>query len=210
MRLNFALRVVCVYAIGNPDMKKTFLCSRITVMIVFSAVTAVAINRVVSADETSPPETQQTPAHNPASTETPKPTLKQARRQAEILHTSIHATLQVVHDRYYREDEGLPIPASILGDVFRELEDTENIKLRWLAVEGLAMNTDHQPQDDFETEAVKILKSGKSSHDQLENGLYRRAAPIILSSHCLKCHMPDRKSTRDRTAGLIIAIPVEE
>ena len=65
-------------------------------------------------------------------------------------------------------------------------------------------------QDDFETEAVKSLKSGKPFHEQAANSLYRRAAPITLSSHCLKCHMPDRKSTRDRIAGLIIAIPVEK
>jgi hypothetical protein len=77
-------------------------------------------------------------------------------------------------------------------------------------VEGLAMNTDHLPQDSFETEAVRLLKSGKPFHEQSENGLYRRAAPIRLSSHCLKCHMPDRKSTNDRTAGLIITVPVSD
>lgn len=188
---------------------KTLLCSRMIAMIVACVVIAGTINRIVPADETLPAETPSPLAENPVSNDTSKPTLKEARRQAEILHTSIHTTLQVVHDRYYREDEGLPIPASIYGDVFQKIEDTENIKLRWLAVEGLAMNTDHQPQDDFENEAVKVLKSGKSSHEQLENGLYRRAAPITLSSHCLKCHMPDRKSTRDRMAGLIITIPVE-
>ena len=189
---------------------KTLSCSKIIAICVSGVVIAGTLNRIVPADETSPTESLSSLAQNAAASENSKPILNEARRQAEILHTSIHSTLQVVHDRYYREDEGLPIPASILGDVFEELENTENIKLRWLAVEGLAMNTDHRPQDDFENEAVKVLKSGKSSHEQLENGLYRRAAPITLSSHCLKCHMPDRKSTRDRTAGLIIAIPVDE
>ena len=36
-----------------------------------------------------------------------------------------------------------------------------------------------------------------------------RAAPITLTNHCLKCHVPDRKSTEDRTAGLIISMPVQ-
>ena len=189
---------------------KTLSCNRIIAMVAVGVVIAGTIDRIISADETSPAETQQTRPQSAAFSEKPKPTVEEARRQAEILHTSIHATLRVVHDRYYREDEGLPIPASILGDVFKELEHTENITLRWLAVEGLAMNTDHRPQDDFETEAVKRLKSGKPSHEQIKSGLYRRAAPITISSHCLKCHMPDRKSTRDRTAGLIIAIAVEE
>ena len=184
---------------------KSLRCSRISVLIFAGIVIARSLGNSVPADELSPAK-----ADNKSSITTPRPSTQEARRQAEILHTSIYATLQVIHDRYYREDEGLPIPAAIMGDVFKDLEAQQNVKLRWLAVEGLAMNTDHLPQDAFETEAVKSLKSGKEFHEQTENGLYRRAAPITLSSHCLKCHMPDRKNTDDRTAGLIIAIPVEE
>ncbi|RLS36389.1 MAG: DUF3365 domain-containing protein [Planctomycetota bacterium] len=137
------------------------------------------------------------------------PTLDQARRQAEILHTAMHATLQVVHHRYYQEDEGLLLPAATLKEVFAELEKEEGVTLRWLAVEGQVMNTDHSARDEFEREAVKALKSGKLEYEQVENGTYRRAGPITLSNHCLKCHVPDRKSTEDRTAGLIISIPVK-
>jgi hypothetical protein len=138
-----------------------------------------------------------------------RPTLEQARRQAEVLHTTLHATLQAVHHRYYREDEGLPIPAAMLKEVFADLEKEQSVKLRWLAVEGQAMNTDHQARDEFEKEAVKALKAGKDAFERAENGTYRRAAAITLGSHCLKCHVPDRKSTQDRTAGLIIALPVQ-
>ncbi len=133
----------------------------------------------------------------------------QARRQAEILHTAMHATLQVVHHRYYQEDEGLLLPAATLKEVFAEMEKEHGVKLRWLAVEGQVMNTDHSARDEFEREAVKVLKSGKPKYEQVENGTYRRAGPITLSNHCLKCHVPDRKSTEDRTAGLIISIPVK-
>ena len=184
---------------------KSLRCSRISVLILAGTILAGVLSGLVPADEASPAEPR-----SQSSTEIPRATAQQARRQAEILHTSIHATLRVVHDRYYREDEGLPIPAAIMGDVFKELETEQNVRLRWLAVEGLAMNTDHLPQDSFETEAVKLLKSGKPFHEQSKDGFYRRAAPITLSSHCLKCHMPDRKSTNDRRAGLIIAIPVSD
>jgi hypothetical protein len=137
-------------------------------------------------------------------------TIEQARRQAQILHTTVHASLRVVHDRYYREDEGLIIPASALSEVFRDIESQEGIKLRWLAVEGQVMNSDHVARDAFETEAVQALKSGMPFLEQTSDGVFRRAAPITLSNHCLKCHMPDRKSTKDRTAGLIIAIPTQQ
>ncbi len=142
----------------------------------------------------------QSPAVSPAA-------IAAARRQAELLHASIHSTLQLVHDRYYREDEGLPIPAAILSEVFEELSRQQHVKLRWLVVEGQAMNTDHLPQDDFERAAVKALKAGRPFLDTVSGDTYLRAAPIRLSNHCLKCHVPDRRSTRDRTAGLIISIP---
>lgn len=134
----------------------------------------------------------------------------QARQQAAALHTVLHATLQQTHDRYYREDEGLPIPAAVLQDVFQELLRQHSIRARWLAVEGQAMNTEHLPQNDFEHAAVKALKAGKLNHEQVADGIYRRAAGITLSNHCLKCHVPDRRNTKDRTAGLVISIPLPQ
>lgn len=137
-------------------------------------------------------------------------TLEQARRQAEVLHTTLHATLQAVHLRYYREDEGLAIPAAMLKEVFADLESERQVKLRWLAVEGQAMNTDHKARDDFEHEAVKALRAGKGAFEWTEKGVYHRAGAITLRNHCLKCHVPDRKSTADRTAGLIISLRVRD
>lgn len=139
---------------------------------------------------------------------TPPISFEAARAQATILHEAMHTTLQVTHDRYYHEDEGLIIPAAALKEVFADLKKRQNITLRWLVVEGQAMNTDHEAQNEFEQAAVKALKSGKPSHEQVQAGMYRRAAPITLSNHCLKCHVPDRKDTRDRRAGLVISIPV--
>jgi Protein of unknown function (DUF3365) len=140
---------------------------------------------------------------------TTRPTLEQARRQAELLHASTHSTLQVVHHRYYREDEGIPIPAGVLKEVFADLKEQQQVTLRWLAVDGRAMNTDHIAKDEFEKEAVKALQAGKDAFERSENGVYRRAGAITLGNHCLKCHVPDRKSTTDRTAGLIISMPVQ-
>lgn len=171
----------------------------VTVALLFCA----AIDGVVPADEdVSTKTSSETLAVAPTTT------INEARRQAELLHSTLHSSLRVIHDRYYKEDEGLPIPAAILGEVFKDVETEQNVKLRWLAVEGLAMNSDHKPADEFERQAVEKLKSGEPSHEITADDTYRRAAPITLSSHCLKCHMPDRKSTRDRVAGLIISIPV--
>lgn len=72
------------------------------------------------------------------------------------------------------------------------------------------MNSDHKPRNLFEIDAVNALKSGKREYERVENGVYRRAGSITLTNHCLKCHVPDRKTTENRTAGLIVAIPIIE
>lgn len=136
--------------------------------------------------------------------------LEQARRQAEVLHTAVHATLQAVHHRYYREDEGLPIPAAMLKKVFSDIEKEQQITIRWLAVEGQAMNTDHEAKDDFEKKAVQAIKSGQGSFEFVENQVYRRAGTIVLGNNCLKCHVPDRKSTAERKAGLVISLKLQK
>ncbi|MBS0261898.1 MAG: DUF3365 domain-containing protein [Planctomycetes bacterium] len=138
-----------------------------------------------------------------------RPTREQARRQAEILHDTLHTTLQTVHQRYYRENEGLPIPAAILKDVFDDLEENQRISVRWLAVDGLAMNADHKPQDQFDEAAVKALKSGQRAYERTVDGVYRRTGAIKLTNQCLKCHAPQRKSLQDQTAGLTICIPIQ-
>ncbi|MGE3317614.1 MAG: hypothetical protein AB7O26_21090, partial [Planctomycetaceae bacterium] len=52
----------------------------------------------------------------------PLPTRDEARKQAELLHDVLHATLQEVHDRYFREDEKIPIPAVAFKSVFEGIE----------------------------------------------------------------------------------------
>ena len=138
----------------------------------------------------------------------PRVSADEARRQAELLHETIHATLQIVHHQYYREDEGLRLPAAVLKDVFAELARSRQVQLRWLAVTAQPVNIDHRPADEFEKNAVEALAAGKEHFELAADGLYRRAARINLRSECLKCHLPSRTSTADRAAGLVISIPI--
>ncbi|MCA9080530.1 MAG: DUF3365 domain-containing protein [Planctomycetaceae bacterium] len=150
------------------------------------------------------PSTSNAESNNPVTL-----TVAEARRQAEVLHSAMHAAVQLTHHRYYKEDEGLPIPAVVVEEMFREIAAEQQVELRWLAVEGQAMNTDHKAKTEFEHAAVKALKDGKGNHEEVSGDLYRRAGAITLRNECLKCHVPDRKSTENRTAGLIITIPLK-
>jgi len=136
------------------------------------------------------------------------PTAAEARQQAEVLHESLQATLQAVHHHYYVDDEGLAIPAAALKDVFRRLERDRKLEIRWLVVNAQAMNVDHESKTVFEKAAVKALAAGQDHVEQTDGGFYRHVGPIVLQSECLKCHLPTRRSNKDRLAGLLIAIPV--
>ncbi|MDR3618893.1 MAG: DUF3365 domain-containing protein [Paludisphaera borealis] len=151
-----------------------------------------------------------TPPDEPSATAAaaPRPSAGEARERAKLLHGTIHDTLQIVHSRYYREDEGLPIPAATLKLVFQRLAERDGVELHWLAVDTKAMNIDHAPRNEFEKEAVKVLVSGKEEYDLAGDGVYRRVGLITLGSECLECHLPGRTSNKSRTAGLVITMPI--
>lgn len=140
----------------------------------------------------------------------PPTSVDEARARARLLQESFHATLQFVHDEYYRPDERLEIPAKTLERVFAELDRSHKVQLRWLAVNAKAMNVEHAPRDDFEKAAVAAMLAGKSEFDRLERGIYRHAGAITLTSSCLKCHLPGRTDTKDRAAALVISIPLKK
>lgn len=137
------------------------------------------------------------------------PSLEEARSRAELLHDAFHATLQEVHHAYFREDEKVVIPAVTLKKVFGELARQRKIELRWLSVNAQAMNVEHEPKSDFEKEASKAIAAGAKHFERTEGGVYRRVGAIVLTSECLKCHLPLRSSNKDRLAGLMISVPMK-
>lgn len=149
-------------------------------------------------------------ADSPEAATEPLPSLAEARGRARLLHEAMHATLHVVHHQYYREDEGLLIPATTLKKVFRELSERKKVELRWLAVNAQAMSTDHIAESDFERAAVKALAAGADDHETVDGNTFRYAGKITLGADCLKCHLPSRTSTKDRAAALVISFPMKK
>jgi len=138
----------------------------------------------------------------------PPMTTAEARSRAKLLYETIHGTLQVVHRDFFDDEVSHKIPSASLEDVFSELAKDYDLKLKWLVVDTDVVNVDHLPEDDFERSAVAALKSGESQFEAVEADRYRFAGPIRLASQCLKCHVKNRSSTSDRTAGLLISMPL--
>jgi hypothetical protein len=148
------------------------------------------------------PQEQLTPA--PASIAT-------ARDRAKMLHSVYHATLEVMHDRYFH-GERATVPARALEDVFAEISRQAKVDARWISVNTRPMSIGHEPKGDFEKQAAKEITAGKGEYEQIEGGLYRRATPIPLTGSCVNCHvgfLADATKT-PRFAGLIISMPVAE
>ena len=94
------------------------------------------------------------------------------------------------------------------GRSTQNVAERSGVRLRWLVVEGRAMNVDHNPRDAFEKDAARALASGEDEHEAAADGVYRRAGPVTLGAECLKCHLPGRTSNKGRTAGLLISMPI--
>lgn len=136
-------------------------------------------------------------------------TAVEARVRARILHETVHGALQVIHRDFFEEEESRVIPSHSLEDVFKELERSQGIKVRWLAVNARAMNVDNEPRTEFEKQAVKVLSDGKAEFEQVTDKEYQFTGSIRLASQCLKCHLPMRKSNEARVAGLVISMPLK-
>lgn len=136
-------------------------------------------------------------------------TVEEARGRARLLHESFHGALQVMHRDFFDPDDRDRIPSATLEDVFEALARQFDVRLRWLGVNAKTMDVDHEPQDQFEEEAVTALASGQGEFEKVENGLYRFAGAIELQNQCLKCHVPMRTSLHSRTAGLVISMRLE-
>ena len=144
-----------------------------------------------------------------AASETPAPrSAGEARARAKLLHETIHGALQVMHRDFFDDEEAVAIPSGSLEDVFRVLAESHGVEIGWLNVETDVLNIEHEPKDRFEEQAAKALAAGRDEYEQAGADQYRYAGAIRLGSQCLKCHVKRRTSTEDRTAGLVIRMPV--
>ncbi|QDV26678.1 hypothetical protein Q31a_50550 [Aureliella helgolandensis] len=137
-------------------------------------------------------------------------TLTAARWRARALHEAFHGALQVMHRDFFDDETSHTIPSQSLEDVFEELANSYDVRLRWLAVNADALNADHKPQNEFEQAAVRALAKGLPEYEALTATHFQFAGAVRLSSTCLKCHVPRRTSTEDRIAGLVITMPIPE
>lgn len=134
--------------------------------------------------------------------------IEAARIRAQLLHETIHGSLQVIHRDFFEEERSRKLPSQSLQDVFGELQRKHGIVVRWITVDADEMTSDHRPAGNAELEAVEKLKAGETSHEVVTAEALHFVGRIPLSSQCLKCHVKLRNSNRERSSGLSIRIPL--
>lgn len=132
----------------------------------------------------------------------------EARSRAKLLHELVRGTLQIMHRDFFDEENAHAIPSASLEDVFYEMGKNYDVQMKWLTVNADLVNVDHQAKSAFEKAAVKELASGKQMAEKVEERSYQYAGAIRLGSQCLKCHVQRRTSNEDRTAAVVITMPI--
>lgn len=132
-----------------------------------------------------------------------------ARDRAKVMHDIYEATLDVMHHRYFHRERSV-VPARAMEDVFSEMKRQSHVDARWISVNLKAMSIDHEPASDFEKKAAREIADGKSELDVIEDGYYRRAGVIHLSSGCVSCHAGLFKEATQspKYAALVISVPI--
>lgn len=134
----------------------------------------------------------------------------EARSRALLLHEMVNGTLQIMHRDFFDDDNAHAIPSASLEDVFHEMEKGFDVQLKWLTVNTDIVNFDHQAKTEFEKSAVTSLAAGKPFVELVTSDRYQFAGPIRLGSQCLKCHVKLRTTNEDRTAGLVVTMPISK
>lgn len=139
---------------------------------------------------------------------TPPSNQEEARSRAKLLHEMVRGTLQIMHRDFFDEENSHAIPSASLEDVFFEMGKSYDVQMKWLTVNTDLVNVEHKAKSDFEKTAVEALAAGKPMVEKVEERSYQYAGAIRLGSQCLKCHVQRRTSNEDRTAGVVITMPI--
>lgn len=180
--------------------------SLVSIMMVCAGITIVGNVNSTGSDE------QTTSAESGPPPKTPvRFTVQAAKERSELMHHIYAATLDAMHHHYFRANKSV-LPARAMEDVFADVARETHSTARWISVNTKPMSVDHEPNTEFERKAASAIAAGKTEFETVENGFYRRAGMIPLTSGCVGCHtgMFNDPGKTPRYAALIISTPVQE
>lgn len=118
--------------------------------------------------------------------------IKQARRTVAMLDNIYKQVIVLITDKYVHDvDDFAAGSAAVL--LFKNITDSGSHAVRLIDATGEPYNPDNVAQDDFEREALKQIKAGKQTYDQIETKdgkqFLRAMTPVpVVMQRCIMCH----------------------
>jgi len=142
------------------------------------------------------------------------PALDRARKQTQMLD-DLYKTAIVLVTETYVENESDVAAATSFKTLFEAMKKKGYHEARLIDATGDPYEPKNAPADDFERAAIKAIKSGKASHEQViekEGRRYLRTAtmvPVVMKK-CIICHPAWEKVKPGEPIGAIgYIVPVE-
>jgi len=134
-------------------------------------------------------------------------TLEEARQRVALLDDAYHLLLEEVHHAYPVKS-GRPVAATVIRRLQQRMGELGWPRSRFLAVNGVLMNLDHLPKDEFERRVVVAMKSGSRHVEQVERGTLRAATFVSLGGSCFSCHWSEGDMAS--TAAISWTLPLKK
>jgi len=135
------------------------------------------------------------------------PAVARARKQVQMLDDLYKTAIVLVTENYVKEDSDLAA-GSAFQALFKAMKDKGYHEVRLLDATGEPYNEKNKPQDDFEKAAIKALKGGAATHEEVVqrdgNRYLRVATPIpVVMKKCTMCHEVYNKAKPGEPIGAL-------
>lgn len=118
--------------------------------------------------------------------------LNQARQTVSMLNDLYVSAVVSTHTTYVK-DRGTTPAATVARQVFTAMSKKGWPQTRWISTTGRPFNPDANPKDQFEKDAVAVLKKGQARFERVEGSRLRVATLVpLVDKSCGMCHTKDK------------------
>ncbi|MCA9087219.1 MAG: DUF3365 domain-containing protein [Planctomycetaceae bacterium] len=122
----------------------------------------------------------------------PDAAVARARKQAQMLDDLYKTAIVLITENYVEEDSDLAAGDAFQA-LFKAMSDKGYHEVRLLDATGEPYDTDNTPRKGFEQKAIKALKGGAATYEEVVEADGKRslriatAVPVVMKK-CVMCH----------------------
>ncbi len=141
-----------------------------------------------------------------------QPAVERAKRQAKMLDTLYKSAIVIITENYVDGSEDLAAGDAFQA-LFKSMKDNGFHEVRLLDATGDAYDSDNEPKNEFEKNAIKALLDGKPIYEQVveegEKQYLLSATPIpVVLEKCTLCHS-NYAGVKGPIGSLALKIPLD-